>query len=197
MASGEKRNLLHIARSVLSIPRFSPLSLMENNRAVAGVNIGHLWEQMPMLNTEMEALLALYREGKSSRPVDRVFKFADVAAAHRRNARATQPGQDRPRALKGAGRCVQAARKLRNSRHRKRARSCNASTSSSVLPASSSSFCARATSVRCLIEAARPLSGEIELMRDELGEQRLGPMKSLAMSYLFEIGHVTVSPVSV
>ena len=57
---------------------------MENNRAVAGVNIGHLWEQMPMLNTEMEALLALYREGKIKPTVDRVFKFADVAAAHRR-----------------------------------------------------------------------------------------------------------------
>ena len=48
-----------------------------------------------------------------------------------------------------------------------------------------------------LIEAARPLGRELELMGDEFAEQRLGPKKRLAVSYLFEIGHVTVPAVSV
>ncbi len=84
IAQGEKRSLFHIAKSYLEIPRFSPLSLMGDNRAVAGVNVGHLWGQMEMLTAEIDALLGLYREGKIKPTIDQVFKFSAVADAHRR-----------------------------------------------------------------------------------------------------------------
>ncbi|HKQ70320.1 MAG TPA: medium chain dehydrogenase/reductase family protein [Polyangiaceae bacterium] len=84
MSGGVKRNLFRIARNFASIPRFSPLGLMEQNRAVAGVNVGHLWNEVAMLTHEIDDLLELYRAGKINPTIDRVFKFDDVARAHHR-----------------------------------------------------------------------------------------------------------------
>jgi NADPH:quinone reductase-like Zn-dependent oxidoreductase len=84
IAGGEKRSLFRIASSLLSVPRFSPMSLMDENRAVAGVNMGHLWTEAGLLTTELVALLRLYREGKIRPVIDQVFPFAEAAAAHRR-----------------------------------------------------------------------------------------------------------------
>jgi NADPH:quinone reductase-like Zn-dependent oxidoreductase len=84
MSGGEKRNLFRVAKNFLSVPKFSPMALMDRNRAVAGVNIGHLWREVEMLTGEMSALVELYRKGKIKPTVDSVFKFADVRAAHRR-----------------------------------------------------------------------------------------------------------------
>ena len=84
MSSGEKRSYFHMARQAVAIPLFTPIGLMDKNRAIAGVNIGHLWDEMEMLNEEMQALLALYREGKIKPHIDSSFPFADAASAHRR-----------------------------------------------------------------------------------------------------------------
>jgi synaptic vesicle membrane protein VAT-1 len=84
MSAGEKRNLFHVAVNFFKVPKFSPMSLMDQNRGVAGVNMGHLWKEVEMLTGEMRELLALYRRGKIKPTVDSVFKFADAAAAHRR-----------------------------------------------------------------------------------------------------------------
>jgi synaptic vesicle membrane protein VAT-1 len=84
MASGEKRNLLHVVRNFLAVPKFSPMNLMDHNRAVAGVNMGHLWREATMMLGEIDALLALYQDGKIRPTIDSVFRFDDAAAAHRR-----------------------------------------------------------------------------------------------------------------
>jgi NADPH:quinone reductase-like Zn-dependent oxidoreductase len=84
MATGERRNLLHVAANFFKVPKFSPMALMDQNRAVAGVNMGHLWQEVDLLTSEMRDLLSLYRAGKIKPRVDAVFPFADAAAAHRR-----------------------------------------------------------------------------------------------------------------
>lgn len=84
MAAGERRNLLHVAREALSIPRFSPLALMSDNRSVAGVNVGHLWGEPEMMLAELTALIDLYRKGAIRPQVDQVFPFDRAADAHRR-----------------------------------------------------------------------------------------------------------------
>jgi NADPH:quinone reductase-like Zn-dependent oxidoreductase len=84
MASGERRSLVHLARQAISVPFFTPVGLMDNNRSIAGVSLGHLWSEMEMLNEEMTALLSLYKEGKIKPHIDRSFPFADAASAHRR-----------------------------------------------------------------------------------------------------------------
>jgi synaptic vesicle membrane protein VAT-1 len=84
MATGPRRSLLHVAREFLSIPRFSPLALMEDNRGVAGVNMGHLWGEPEMVLGEIEALLALFRAGRIRPRIDSSFPFAEAGRAHER-----------------------------------------------------------------------------------------------------------------
>jgi NADPH:quinone reductase-like Zn-dependent oxidoreductase len=84
MSAGEKRNIFHVAKNFFKVPKFSPMGLMDRNRAVAGVNMGHLWSEVEVLTREVRDLLDLYRAGKIKPVVDSVFKFGEVAAAHRR-----------------------------------------------------------------------------------------------------------------
>jgi NADPH:quinone reductase-like Zn-dependent oxidoreductase len=84
LASGEKRNPLRMLGQVVRIPRFTPLGLMNRNRLVAGVNIGHLWGEVALLRQELAAVLALWQEGKVRPRIDSVHPFSEAAAAHRR-----------------------------------------------------------------------------------------------------------------
>ena len=84
MSSGETRSYMHMAWQAMGIPMFTPLGLMDKNRAVAGVNVGHLWEEQDMLIAEMQELLKLYAEGKIKPKIDAVFSFAQAAEAHAR-----------------------------------------------------------------------------------------------------------------
>ncbi len=86
MAPGERRSLVAVARNGLltALPRFSPMELMNDNRAVAGVNVGHLWGEPEMLGAEMSALLSLYRDGKIRPRIDASFPLSRAAEAHRR-----------------------------------------------------------------------------------------------------------------
>jgi NADPH:quinone reductase-like Zn-dependent oxidoreductase len=77
------RHLLAALWQLLRFPRFGPLALMNDNRAVAGVNIGHLWNQDAMLRPQIAALLRYAAEGRIKPRVDRAFPLADAAAAHR------------------------------------------------------------------------------------------------------------------
>jgi NADPH:quinone reductase-like Zn-dependent oxidoreductase len=84
MAPGPRRSLVHVVQEFLSIPRFSPLKLMEDNRGVAGINMGHLWGEPELVLGEIEALLALFREGRIRPRVDSTFPFQEAARAHHR-----------------------------------------------------------------------------------------------------------------
>lgn len=83
MSSGDKRSIFNMIRQAVRIPFYTPLALMDTNRSIAGVNIGHLWEEMDMLNEEMTAIVDLYREGKVRPHIGGVFSFDQVADAHR------------------------------------------------------------------------------------------------------------------
>ena len=74
--------MVRVLSRVLRLPRFGPLSLMNKNLSVAGVNIGHLWHHAELLRPQMEALLVLARAGKVRPRVDREFAVEDAAAAH-------------------------------------------------------------------------------------------------------------------
>ena len=57
---------------------------MNHNRTVSGVNIGHLWGQIATLREELQAILALWDQGRVKPLIDRTYSFADAATAHRR-----------------------------------------------------------------------------------------------------------------
>ena len=83
MASGNTRNILRMIRQLVSMPLFTPMGLMNNNRSVAGVNLGHMWDD-PFLPTAMNKLLIMYREGQIKPYIDSSFPFAQAAQAHLR-----------------------------------------------------------------------------------------------------------------
>src|SRR5258708_4203563 len=77
------RHLLAALWQLLRFPRFGPLALMSDNRAVAGVNIGHLWDRDAMMRPQIAALLRYAADGRIKPRVDRAFPLADAAAANR------------------------------------------------------------------------------------------------------------------
>jgi NADPH:quinone reductase-like Zn-dependent oxidoreductase len=83
MVSGTRRNYLRVAAQLARMKRFSPISLMDHNRTVSGVNLGHLWGEVDLLARHMRRLLELFEEGRIAPHVDRVFPLSGGAAAHR------------------------------------------------------------------------------------------------------------------
>lgn len=83
MSSGETRNLWRLATQFVQQPRFDFMKLMDTNRGIAGTNMGHLWDEVALLEKSVAAVSALWSEGKIHPHVDKVFPFAEAAAAHR------------------------------------------------------------------------------------------------------------------
>jgi NADPH:quinone reductase-like Zn-dependent oxidoreductase len=81
-ASGEKRNLLRGLATLLSMPRFGAVELINDNCSVTGVNMGRMFERIDLVRPQLESLLALYREGVVKPHIDRAFPLVEAAAAH-------------------------------------------------------------------------------------------------------------------
>lgn len=83
LSTGGRRNLLRVLWKALRWPRFGPLTLMRDNHAVAGVNLGRLWGEEALFRPQFEALLRYARDGQLRPRVDRAFPVEEAAAAHR------------------------------------------------------------------------------------------------------------------
>ena len=82
MAKFGKRRITHVIGQLLRMPKWSPMTLMHENRGVAGVNMGHLWDEVELISEEMYALLGLYETGSIKPFVDRSFSFEQAGDAH-------------------------------------------------------------------------------------------------------------------
>ncbi|GJM40128.1 MAG: oxidoreductase [Ardenticatenaceae bacterium] len=82
LAPGKRRSLWSVFRGMVMLPFYTPLKLMSDNKAVMGVNLGHMWEQAGMLRPWMEQIIAWYDEAFFRPKIDRTFSFAEAAAAH-------------------------------------------------------------------------------------------------------------------
>jgi NADPH:quinone reductase-like Zn-dependent oxidoreductase len=82
-ATGERRNWWTAFRAWRSSARFDPLSLINRNRGVFGLNVGHLWEERAQLAPLMEMLLGELRAGRLRPVVAKTFPLERVADAHR------------------------------------------------------------------------------------------------------------------
>jgi NADPH:quinone reductase-like Zn-dependent oxidoreductase len=65
-------------------PRWSPMTLMNDNRAVMGLNLGHLFDEHELVATGLDALATLVSSGAIDPVIDRVLPFSRAAEAHRR-----------------------------------------------------------------------------------------------------------------
>jgi NADPH:quinone reductase-like Zn-dependent oxidoreductase len=83
LVSGTTRNWPKVLWQLTKMRRWGPLQLMNDNRTVSGVNLGHLFGEVALLQETMRALLQLFEEGRVAPRVDRVFPLAEGPAAHR------------------------------------------------------------------------------------------------------------------
>jgi len=83
-AVGKQRSIVAALKTVASMPwlQFNPPALINENKGVFGVNLGHLWGEIPRISRWMDSLLSLWDQGVVRPRVDRVFPFAEAAAAH-------------------------------------------------------------------------------------------------------------------
>jgi NADPH:quinone reductase-like Zn-dependent oxidoreductase len=83
-APGAQAGLLSMLKTLIRIPwcRLHPLRLMNENRAVAGVNLGRMWGEGERLSGWMDEILARLAAGDYAPHVDRVFPFTAAGEAH-------------------------------------------------------------------------------------------------------------------
>ncbi|MBY0273919.1 medium chain dehydrogenase/reductase family protein [Candidatus Binatia bacterium] len=78
------RSILAGLKAIASIPwlKVNPITLMNENKGVFGVNLGRMWDEAERLSGWLERILGWWAEGKVRPHVDRAFPFAEAAAAH-------------------------------------------------------------------------------------------------------------------
>ncbi len=76
-------NKLNGLLSVMQMPWFHPIGLMNGNKSVFGVNLGHMWHEVNKVETWMAEILKGVEAGWVRPHVDKVFYMEEVAAAHR------------------------------------------------------------------------------------------------------------------
>jgi NADPH:quinone reductase-like Zn-dependent oxidoreductase len=82
-APGERRSWWHAFRAWTATPRFNPLSMINRNRGVFGLHIGHLWGEHRHLAPLIDLLLSEVTAGRIMPIVSRTFTLDHVADAHR------------------------------------------------------------------------------------------------------------------
>ncbi len=82
-APGERRSLIDAFRAWWATPRFDPLSLINRNRGVFGLHVGHLWSERRQLAPIMDMLLTELRASRIAPVVARTFPLDRAADAHR------------------------------------------------------------------------------------------------------------------
>jgi NADPH:quinone reductase-like Zn-dependent oxidoreductase len=82
-APGERRSMLRAFQAWVSTPRFNPMSLINRNRGVFGLHIGHLWDERRQLAPLMEMLLAELRAERIKPIVAKTFPLDRAGDAHR------------------------------------------------------------------------------------------------------------------
>jgi len=81
-APGTTRSIPAAIKGLLTLPRYKPISLMNDNRGVFGVNVGHLWERSELLARMLADIIQLCGDGVLSPVIDHVFPFARAGEAH-------------------------------------------------------------------------------------------------------------------
>ena len=83
-ATGKKRNWLSFLKTVATMPwlQFTPVALMNQNKGVFGVNLGHLWDEIERVSRWQETLVELYDQGIVKPVIAATFPLEAVAEAH-------------------------------------------------------------------------------------------------------------------
>jgi NADPH:quinone reductase-like Zn-dependent oxidoreductase len=78
----QKRRLIPLLRGVINTPKFKPFDLLDKNRGVFGVNLGHLWHETERSRAVFEQVMAKIGDGTLAPVIDRECGFDEVVQAH-------------------------------------------------------------------------------------------------------------------
>jgi NADPH:quinone reductase-like Zn-dependent oxidoreductase len=76
------RGKLRVLKAVALMPRYNPLGLMNRNKGVFGLNLGHMWGEGEKVAAWTGQIMRGVAEGWIRPHVDRVFSFDQIADAH-------------------------------------------------------------------------------------------------------------------
>lgn len=82
-SEGGIKSYLNMLKTVVQMPFFHPLSLLNKNRGVFGVNLGHLWHEQEKATSWIQSILQGVEEGWINPHVDSTFSFEEAGEAHR------------------------------------------------------------------------------------------------------------------
>ena len=80
--TGKRINPLSLIKGLLTTPFFHPLTLLNANRSVSGLNMGRLFPEYGRMRDEIGQIVGLVADGTFAPVVDKVFPFEQAAAAH-------------------------------------------------------------------------------------------------------------------
>jgi len=86
MSTGLGRNLFAAVGTMIGMPVFLPVPLMNNNRGVLGINMGRLWGEVDLLGEYFMEILKLVEQGVFKPIVDLEVPFAEAGRGHERLA---------------------------------------------------------------------------------------------------------------
>ena len=73
---------INLVKTVLTMPRFHPVRLMNANKGIFGVNIGHMWSYEEKILGWLQEIMKGVEEGWLKPHVDCVFPLVKAAEAH-------------------------------------------------------------------------------------------------------------------
>ena len=76
------RGKMKMIKAALQMPRFHPLGLLNRNRGVFGLNLGHIWHEPEKVTEWFDAIVKGTEQGWIRPHVDKSFSFEEAAAAH-------------------------------------------------------------------------------------------------------------------
>jgi len=88
-----KRNLFKAGRTMAQFPVFHPLALINANKGVFGVNLGHLWEEEQMMQDVLTELVQWWVDGRIEPVIDSILPFDRAGEAHDRLQQAKNIGK--------------------------------------------------------------------------------------------------------
>lgn len=80
----ERRSVGAALRMLAGMPVFFPLPMMQENKGVFGVNMGHLWDHADLLTGYLREILGGFERGDFRAVLDQEVPFAEAPRAHRR-----------------------------------------------------------------------------------------------------------------
>jgi NADPH:quinone reductase-like Zn-dependent oxidoreductase len=77
-------SLFPAIKTLIQMPLFWSMKLLDVNKGVFGVNLGHLWDERELLREELTAVIDGTKAGDFKPIIDLEVPFADAAKAHAR-----------------------------------------------------------------------------------------------------------------